>query len=127
MIFCNTIHYIILFSEPFGEHFERELRALFEKLVRHKNIIQLIGVCFRMPGDVDALVLEYVEYGNLDTLLTHHLAYHPSIRNWTLRTNMALDVARGMTIVHEKIVHLDLKTSNVLVGKDYICKVCIQY
>ena len=80
----------------------------------------------------DVLVLEYAEYGDLHTLLTSHLSDHPDVLSdvdWALRTRMALDVAQGMTIVHKKIVHLDLKTSNVLVGKDYCCKVytCVHF
>jgi serine/threonine protein kinase len=56
----------------------------------------------------------------------HHLGDHPDIQNdhqWSLRSKMALDIARGMAVLHKKIIHLDLKTSNVLVRQGYCCKI----
>ena len=105
------------------QSFGREYRA-FQEIDHHDNVIQLLGIC--VVGKKHSLVLEYAENGDLEALLTHHLRDHPDVEKdhkWMLRTNMALDVAQGMAILHKKIIHLDLKTSNVLVGQGYCCKV----
>lgn len=97
---------------------------MLQEVGYHDNVVQLIGICIiKSKG---ALVLEYAENRDLDELLTHHLHEHPTVIQWPRRTKMASDVAQGMKFLHQElIIHLDLKTSNVLVGKDYRCKVLI--
>ena len=115
---------VILSFHCSEQSFRREL-CTFQQVDHHDNVIQLLGICIMV--DKNALVLEYAENGDLEALITHRLTEHPAVQNdheWTLRTKMALDVAHGMTTLHKKVVHLDLKTSNVLVGKGYCCKVC---
>ncbi|KAL8483480.1 hypothetical protein ACS0TY_026243 [Phlomoides rotata] len=46
--------------------------------------------------------------------------------DWAKRRKICLVIARGLTYLHEesrvKIVHSDIKTSNVLLDKDIRCK-----
>ncbi|KAJ0467325.1 putative protein kinase RLK-Pelle-LRR-IX family [Helianthus annuus] len=46
---------------------------------------------------------------------------------WKRRLNIALDVARGMeylhTLAHQSFIHRDLKSSNILLGDDFLAKV----
>ena len=54
---------------------------------------------------------------------------HCKIRKWSCRINMSLDIAKGMDFLHSRsppIIHRDLKTSNVVVDRNYCCKVSIQ-
>ena len=60
------------------------------------------------------------------TLLILEGDKHPAVKQWDCRTNMALDIAQGMKYLHtlpKPIIHGDLKSGNVLVDKNYCCKV----
>ena len=47
--------------------------------------------------------------------------------NWSTRRNICIEVARGLAYLHEesrlKIVHRDIKATNVLLDKDLTAKI----
>ena len=68
------------------------------------------------------LVYEYAENGSLDKLYSKASAASISVvvLTWSLRLNIALDVANGLQYMHEhtrpSIVHRDIRTANILLA-----------
>ncbi|KAL6563239.1 hypothetical protein OROHE_005826 [Orobanche hederae] len=80
--------------------------------VRHRNLVKLYGCC--IEGDKRLLVYEYLENKSLDQLLFGKKLY----LDWKTRCQICLGVARGLAYLHEeaqpRIVHRDVKASNIL-------------
>ncbi|CAA7060147.1 unnamed protein product [Microthlaspi erraticum] len=88
--------------------------------LRHPNVLLFMGaVCSEKKS---AIVMEYLPRGSLFKIL--HSSNQPLDKKRRLR--MALDVARGMNYLHRRtppIVHRDLKSSNLLVDRNWNVKV----
>ena len=101
----------------------REVRILHQ-LTECPYVIRLLGLCLAPY----AIVMEYVENGDLEDMLVLNQNQHKEIKNWSCRINMSLEIAKGMDFLHSRsppIIHRDLKTSNVLVDGNYSCKVSV--
>ncbi|KAL4437815.1 hypothetical protein ABPG77_005727 [Micractinium sp. CCAP 211/92] len=84
---------------------------------RDTNILQFQGACF--DGQRTLLVTEYMEGGNL----THNLRTK-KVTWWRRGKKVALDVARALVYLHSRrIIHLDIKSANVLLTRDGAAKV----
>ncbi|KAJ8755230.1 hypothetical protein K2173_019028 [Erythroxylum novogranatense] len=103
--------------------FNRECQVL--KRIRHRNLIRIITAC-SLP-DFKALVLPYMANGSLDSRLYPHsgkdnLGSGSSDLTLTQRVNICSDIAEGMAYLHHhspvKVIHCDLKPSNVLLNDD---------
>ncbi|KAI4385083.1 hypothetical protein MLD38_003145 [Melastoma candidum] len=105
---------------------EKEFRVEVEAIghVRHKNLVRLLGYC--IEGVHRMLVYEYVNNGNLEEWL------HGSIRSdgglpWDARMKVALGTAKALAYLHEaiepKVVHRDIKSSNILMDTEFNAKV----
>ncbi|ONH96480.1 hypothetical protein PRUPE_7G131700 [Prunus persica] len=72
------------------------------------------------------LVYEYVNNGNLEQWL-HGDVGPSSPLTWEIRMNIILGTAKGLTYLHEglepKVIHRDIKSSNILLDKQWNAKV----
>ncbi|KAJ6347493.1 hypothetical protein OIU76_004050 [Salix suchowensis] len=90
------------------------------KSLRHPNVLLFMGAVYS-PERL-AIVTEFLPRGSLFKTL-HKNSPAVDIRR---RLKMALDVARGMNYLHHRnppILHRDLKSSNLLVDKNWTVKV----
>ncbi|KAL2939426.1 hypothetical protein RDABS01_007830 [Bienertia sinuspersici] len=105
---------------------EREFKVEVEAIgkVRHKNLVGLVGYC--AEGSQRMLVYEYVDNGNLEQWL-HGDVEDVSPLTWDVRMKIAIGTAKGLAYLHEglepKVVHRDVKSSNILLDKNWNAKV----
>ncbi|KJE94268.1 hypothetical protein CAOG_04937 [Capsaspora owczarzaki ATCC 30864] len=85
--------------------------------LNHPNIVKVEGVCIVPPSL--CLVMELCDCSLFDRL-------RDSARplDWFTRLRIATDCAKGIAFLHEqRILHMDLKSSNFLIGVDGLAKV----
>ncbi|XP_042500181.1 proline-rich receptor-like protein kinase PERK13 isoform X2 [Macadamia integrifolia] len=94
---------------------EREFQAEVEIIsrVHHRHLVSLVGYCIAERHRL--LVYEFVSNNNLE----HHLhGKGVPVMEWPKRLKIALGAARGLAYLHEdchpKIIHRDIKSSNIL-------------
>ncbi|KAK6917569.1 Protein kinase domain [Dillenia turbinata] len=99
----------------------REFLAEISSLgrLKHRNLVGLRGWCKREKGSL-ILVYDYMENGSLDKMVfecdeSNMLGYEDRVR-------VLKDVASGLLYLHEgweaRVLHRDIKASNVLLDKD---------
>uniref|UniRef100_J3MLN1 Protein kinase domain-containing protein n=1 Tax=Oryza brachyantha TaxID=4533 RepID=J3MLN1_ORYBR len=91
--------------------------------LNHKNLVRLVGVCLEKHENI--LVYEYLPNRSLDIVLFD--AQKNKELPWAMRYNIIEGIARGLQYLHEdsqmKIVHRDLKASNILLDSTYNPKI----
>ncbi|KAK4783194.1 hypothetical protein SAY86_007568 [Trapa natans] len=105
-----------------GDQMEREFRAEVETLsgAQHPNLVSLKGYC--LSGDTRLLIYSFMENGSLDYWL-HEKPDGPSMLSWSIRLEIARGAARALAYLHQecepRILHRDVKSSNILLDKDF--------
>ncbi|KAJ7947136.1 Receptor-like protein kinase [Quillaja saponaria] len=106
--------------EDASRSFDLECEAM--RNIRHRNLIKIISSCSNNV-DFRALVMEFMPNGSLEKWLYAH--------NYCLdflqRLNIMIDVASALEYLHNgsstRLVHCDLKPSNVLLNEDMVAHV----
>ncbi|KAL9426715.1 hypothetical protein AB3S75_033491 [Citrus x aurantiifolia] len=102
--------------------FASELAAL--STIKHQNLVTLRGCC--IDGARRYLVYEYMENNSLARILLGGEQNRMKF-NWEIRREIALGIARGLAYLHEevkpRIVHRDIKASNVLIDHNFMPKI----
>ena len=105
------------------EELKNEL-ALVAKL-KHRNLVRLIGVCLEQQERL--LVYEFVPNRSLDLILFGTDDKRERQLSWEQRYKIINGIARGLQYLHEdsqlKVVHRDLKASNILLDADMSPKI----
>ncbi|KAL5729760.1 hypothetical protein ACHQM5_002663 [Ranunculus cassubicifolius] len=89
--------------------------------LRHRNLVHLHGWCRR--NDELLLVYDYIPNGSLDEYL---FDTHEKVLTWEQRYKVLIGVAQALLYLHEecnqKVVHRDVKPSNILIDADLNAK-----
>ncbi|CAI0437348.1 unnamed protein product [Linum tenue] len=99
-----------------GEGFVNEINVIAR--VHHNNVVRLLGVC--SEGSHNVLVLDYMPNGSLEGTKFQPLSLEQLLQ-------VALGTARGIRHLHEGcdscILHMDIKSQNVLLDHGFVPKV----
>ncbi|TYG77954.1 hypothetical protein ES288_D02G017400v1 [Gossypium darwinii] len=97
--------------------------------LKHDNFVELQGYC--VEGNLRVLAYEFATMGSLHDILHGRKGVQGAqpgpVLDWMQRVRIAVDAARGLEYLHEKvqpsIIHRDIRSSNVLLFEDFKAKI----
>jgi serine/threonine protein kinase len=110
-----------------GHASDREFKAELDTLAksRHPNLVTFLGYC--RTRQCNLLVYEYFENGSLDKILRDRSGSRDVHLDWPARLKIAHGAAQGLAYLHSqqpRIIHRDIKTSNILLSDKLEARVC---
>lgn len=91
--------------------------------IQHKNLVKLLGCSIEGPESL--LVYEYVANKSLDNFFFDK--NKSEILSWKQRFDIVVGIAEGLAYLHEgseiRIIHRDIKSSNVLLDESFTPKI----
>ncbi|XP_031101560.1 LRR receptor-like serine/threonine-protein kinase ERECTA [Ipomoea triloba] len=117
---CKPVAIKKLYSHypQYLKEFETELETVGS--IKHRNLVSLQGYSLSSAGHL--LFYDYMENGSLWDLL-HGATTKKKKLDWDTRLRIALGAAEGLAYLHHdcnpRIIHRDVKSSNILLDKDF--------
>ncbi|KAG6741396.1 hypothetical protein POTOM_054630 [Populus tomentosa] len=121
ILFC-TLQFV-----PFGllRHLKFFTQVSMVSRLKNENVVELLGYC--VEGNLRVLAYEFATMGSLHDILHGRKGVQGAqpgpVLDWIQRVKIAVDAARGLEYLHEKlqpaIIHRDIRSSNVLLFEDF--------